>query len=158
MGSGKTTIGRELARMLDRELVDTDREVARRHGMSIAAVFERYGEDRFREWEAEVALELAMLRNLVVATGGGTLMNDRVFKELNVYGFTAYLRCPFETLYARISQNGKHRPLIESCGKEGLRKLLAEREPRYRQAHLEVYANGFSPISIAKVIYHAFKS
>jgi shikimate kinase len=126
--------------------------------MSVAAVFERHGEDRFREWEAEIALELAMERNLVVATGGGTLMNNRVFKELNVYGFTAYLRWPFEKLYQRISLNGEHRPLVESYGKEGLRKLLAEREPRYCQAHLEVYANGYSPISIAKVIYHAFKS
>lgn len=158
MGSGKTTVGRELAHMLNRQLVDTDEEVVRRHGLSIATVFTRYGEERFREWEAEIALELAMLRNLVVATGGGTLMNDQVFKELNVFGFTAYLRWPFEKLYECIIKNGKHRPLVEHYGKEGLRELLANREPRYRQAHVEIYADHYSPVKIAKVINHVFKS
>ncbi len=158
MGSGKTTVGRELALMLDRQLVDTDEEVVRRHGLSIATVFTRYGEDRFREWEAEIALEFAMLRNLVVATGGGTLMNDRVFNDLNVFGFTAYLRWPFEMLYERIRQSGKHRPLVERYGKEGLRGLLADREPRYRQAHVEVCAGDYPPATIAKVINHVFKN
>ncbi len=158
MGCGKSTVGHALARLLHRRLVDTDRELVRRHGMDIATVFTRHGEERFREWEAHLALELAMDRNLVIAAGGGTLMNDIVFDELRVFGFVVYLRWPFEVLLERLRGTGKYRPLVDRYSEEGLRALFAEREPRYREADLEIQANGFSPDTIAKVVYHAFTS
>ena len=158
MGSGKSVVGRELSRIMHRRLVDTDMEVVRRHRLGISAIFAKHGEELFRKWEAEVAYELSMARNLVIATGGGLVTNGQALDELRVFGFTVYLSWPFEVLYERIRRTGRHRPLVQHYGRDGLAKLFAEREGRYRWADLEIGASGYSPQVIARVIRHAFKS
>jgi shikimate kinase len=158
MGSGKSVVGRELTRLMRRRLVDTDQEVVRRHRMGISAIFAKHGEERFRQWEQEAACELAMSRNLIIATGGGLPANGNALDELKVFGFTVYLSWPFEVLFERIRKSGRHRPLVQHYGKDGLAMLFAERIPRYRAAELEICATGYSPKEIARVIRHAFKS
>ena len=156
MGCGKSTVGRELARLLHRQLVDIDQQIVQQQRMDVATIFARYGEARFRELEKDLALDLAMRKNLVIATGGGTLLDDRVFAELRVFGFIVYLAWPLEVLLARILETGRYRPLAARYGREGLRALFADREARYREADLEVHAYGFTPDFIAKVIRHAY--
>jgi shikimate kinase len=158
MGSGKSVVGRELSRIMRRKLVDTDMEIVRRHRMGISAIFAKHGEELFRKWEAEVAYELAMARNIVIATGGGLVTNGNALDELSVFGFTVYLSWPFEVLYERVRRTGRHRPLVQHYGRDGLAKLFAEREQRYRTAELEISALVYSPQVIARVIRHAFKS
>ena len=158
MGAGKTEVGRTLARIMRRPFADTDILAARAARMSISAIFERFGEARFRELEMDAARELAMKRKLVIATGGGLPSNGRALDELKVFGFIVYLEWPFEALWERISKTGRMRPLVRQYGKTGLLSLFAEREQRYRDAELVVSANGFTPKVIARVIRHAFKS
>lgn len=158
MGAGKTEVGRTLARIMRRQFADTDILAARAARMSIPAVFERFGEARFRELEMDAARELAMRRKMVIATGGGLPSNGRALDELGVFGFIVYLEWPFEALWERISKTGRMRPLVRQYGKTGLSSLFAEREQRYRDAELVVSANGLTPKVIARVIRHAFKS
>jgi len=155
MGAGKTTVGQELAALMDRELVDMDAELVRRHGATIGTIFAQRGEERFREWEGALALELAMRQNIVVATGGGSLVDDKVFEQLGVYGFFVYLEWPFEVLWERIEQTGRYRPLVER-GRNEMLRLFRKREPRYRQSHLTVRCDRLPADFIAKVVRHAF--
>lgn len=155
MGAGKTAAGKQLAKLMNREFVDMDTEIVRRHGISIATIFSQHGEERFREWEGALALELAMRQNVVVAAGGGSLVDDKVFHELCVFGFLAYLEWPYEVLWERIEQTGRYRPLA-ARGRDGLRRLFREREPRYRQSHLTVRCAELPANFIAKVVRHAF--
>lgn len=155
MGAGKTTAGKHLAKLMGREFVDMDTEIMRRHRMSVATIFSLHGEERFREWEEVLALELAMRQNTVVAAGGGTLVDDKVFHELCVFGFLVYLEWPIEVLCERIEQTGRYRPLA-ARGRDGLRRLFREREPRYRQSHLTVMCADLPANFIAEVVRHAF--
>ncbi len=158
MGAGKTEVGRILARNMRRQFTDTDILAARAARMSISAIFERFGEERFRELELSVARELAMQRKLVIATGGGLPFNGKALDELKVFGFIVYLEWPYEALWERISKTSRMRPLVRQYGMNGLRELFAKREQRYRDAELVVSANGLTSKAIARVILHAFKS
>lgn len=158
MGAGKTEVGRTLARIMRRQFADTDIIAARAARMSISAIFERFGEARFRELELDAARELAMRRKLVIATGGGLPINGKALDELKVFGFIVYLEWPFDALWERISKTGRMRPLVRQHGETGLSSLFAEREERYRDAQLVVSANGLTPKEIARVILYAFKS
>jgi shikimate kinase len=158
MGAGKTEVGRILARIMRRQFADTDILAARAARMSIPAVFERFGEARFRELELDAARELAMQRRLIIATGGGLPFNGKALDELRIFGFIVYVEWPYEALWERISKTGRMRPLVRQYGMNGLRELFAKREERYRDVELVVSANGLTPKEIARVILHAFKS
>ena len=158
MGAGKTEVGRILARNMRRQFADTDILAARAARMSISSIFERFGEERFRELELNAARELAMQRKLVIATGGGLPFNGKALDELKVFGFIVYLEWPYEALWERISKTGRMRPLVRQYGMNGLRELFVKREQRYRDAELVVSADEFTAKVIARVILHAFKS
>lgn len=142
MGSGKTTIGRALARRLNQPFIDSDHEVEKRTGVTIPTIFEIEGELGFREREAEVIADLTSCKGLVLATGGGAVLapgNRRLLKE---NGTVIYLRAPLEELFARTSRD-KNRPLLQTSDPLGrLRELYAQRDPLYREtAHLIVDTN-----------------
>ena len=77
MGCGKTTVGKKLASMSGRKFLDMDDEIVRRAGMKITEIFEKYGEDRFRQMETELCEQLSETEGLVIATGGGVIKNER---------------------------------------------------------------------------------
>ncbi|MDX1662422.1 MAG: 3-dehydroquinate synthase [Candidatus Promineifilaceae bacterium] len=131
MGTGKTTIGRRLAARTGRIFVDTDELIAHRSGMSIPALFDRHGEAAFRRQEAELARELAGQAGLVIATGGGLLLNPANAAILSENNRVLCLTAAAETLVARLTATGD-RPLLEGEAPEArLRALLAERATAY---------------------------
>ncbi len=135
MGSGKTAVGRQIARRLDRPFVDLDAEIERTSGMTIRALFESDGEAAFREREAVFLEATSALPDAVVATGGGCYVREGNRRAIARLGSAVFLDVPLATLLARLS--GKtDRPLLQS--EEQAARLYAQREPFYRMGAIPV--------------------
>lgn len=135
-GVGKTTVGRELARRLGADFLDTDEEVERRAGRSITAIFADEGEAGFRRREAEVVREIAMNPPGVLSLGGGAVLDGANVSALRTFARFVWLRAPAEVLWKRISRDSRTasgRPALSAlAGLEELRQLLESRESIYR--------------------------
>ena len=140
-GSGKSTVGRHLARHLKLGFVDSDHEIERRIGMPIRSYFETHGEAAFRDLEAQVIAELAQQHDSVLATGGGTVLREANREVLRRHRRVIYLRSTPEELYRRL-RHDMQRPLLQVADPQRrLRDLFRERDPLYRQtAHYTVEA------------------
>lgn len=154
-GSGKTTVGALVARALGRAFVDVDRAVERAAGMSVQAIFAREGEAAFRARErAAVERALASPKPAVVSLGGGALENDATFADVRDHTLV-WLKATVPTLAARLAGNGE-RPLLAGDPLARLHALAAEREPRYRQAHVIVDAS-LAPKGVASSVLEALQ-
>jgi shikimate kinase / 3-dehydroquinate synthase len=139
MGAGKTTIGRMLARKLGLRFVDSDHEIEARTGAAIPLIFEIEGEGSFRRREAEVIRDLCGQEGIVLATGGGAILNPESRSLLQQRGTVVYLRASIPSILARTSHD-KNRPLLRTADPRAkLEELMAQREPLYLEmAHLVV--------------------
>jgi shikimate kinase len=146
MGSGKTSVGRLLARRLGYGFEDMDRRIEERAGRTIAEIFRDDGEEAFREREREDALALSRLRDRVVAAGGGAFTRPETRALLREGALTVWLRCDLDRILARVPADGS-RPLAGN--RDIMRALLAEREPFYRMADVAVDASSGTPREVA---------
>jgi shikimate kinase len=134
MGAGKTTVGRRCAELLDRPFVDTDDIVVATTGMTVIEIFERDGEARFRELEREaVADACASPDPLVIACGGGAVLDPDTRKRLHASGMVVWLQAPPSVLGARVG-DGSGRPLLREGSVATLERLAALRAPAYEDA------------------------
>jgi thiamine-phosphate diphosphorylase len=146
MGAGKTALGRRIAERLEVPFVDLDAEIERIAGVTVRAFFETQGEAAFRDRESAFLEGTASLDRVVVATGGGAFTREENRRTIDRLGASVFLEVPFTQLAARLS--GKtDRPLFQSL--EQARALLAEREPAYRLASVQVPLAGTEPIEEA---------
>jgi len=133
MGAGKTTIGRLLARRLDMTFIDSDHEIEARTGATIPWIFEIEGEASFRRREADVIRELTAQNGIVLATGGGAVLNPASRALLAERGTVIYLRASVSSILARTAHD-KNRPLLQTADpRRKLEDLTAQREPLYRE-------------------------
>jgi len=131
MGAGKSTVGRLLARRLKLRFLDCDHEIERRCGVKIPLIFEIEGETGFRARETQVLAELAALKGVVLATGGGAVLAEENRRRLAEHGTVIYLRARPEDLYQRV-RHDLNRPLLATREPlRRLRELHAERDPLY---------------------------
>ena len=134
MGSGKSTVGKIVARKLRFQFFDTDRIVEERARMSIPEIFERHGEPQFRERETAVLESLLGVRRHVFATGGGIVTEPRNLPILRQLGLVVLLKADPEEIYKRVSRNSE-RPLLQvENPRERVFSMMAERQPLYEQA------------------------
>lgn len=131
MGSGKTTIGMELAKIMGRKFVDTDELIEKEQGIAIKAIFAAHGEDYFRELEYECCKNVSDMKNCIVSTGGGALTFQRNVDALRTGGKIVFLDASFEVICERIG-NSKTRPLFQD--REKARVLYDERKSKYLAA------------------------
>ncbi len=134
MGAGKTTIGRQLARQLNRDFHDSDRVIEERTGADIPLIFEKEGEAGFRKRESAIIDELTQLDNIVLATGGGAVLDEHNRAHLAGRGMVVYLSSNLASLLER-TRKDKNRPLLhaEEPPEVILQRLLEQRDPLYRQ-------------------------
>lgn len=133
MGSGKTTIGRQLANSLGREFFDSDREIEKRTGVDIPLIFEIEGEEGFRKRETKMLKELILRENIVLATGGGVILAEENRLLLKRYGYVIYLKTTSNKLYQRTKKD-KKRPLLNTEDRmKTIEDLLEVRGPLYEE-------------------------
>ena len=143
MGSGKSAVGRRLAREMRREFVDSDDVIANRSGVDIPFIFDREGEAGFRQRECKVIDELTRLPGIVLATGGGSAQHPDNRAHLHSRGFVVYLHASVDQQLKR-TRRGRERPMLKAGNpREVLTHLMAIRDPQFREiAHLIVETDG----------------
>ena len=143
MGAGKSAVGRQLARQLHLEFVDSDEEVEMRTGVDIPFIFEKEGEAGFRKREATVIDDLSQREGIVLATGGGAIMDPQNRNNLGARGLVVYLHTSVDQQLSR-TRKGRDRPLLDKDDPRAvLETLMAAREPLYREiADLTVDTDG----------------
>ncbi|MBV8667242.1 MAG: 3-dehydroquinate synthase [Burkholderiaceae bacterium] len=133
MGAGKTTVGRALAKKLNKRFIDSDHEIESRTGASIPVIFEIEGEEGFRRREAEVIRDLTAQQGVILATGGGAVLRPENRAFLKERGTVIYLRAAVNQILQRTSRD-KNRPLLQTADpRKRLEDLTREREPLYRE-------------------------
>jgi shikimate kinase len=131
MGVGKTTIGRQLAKLLGYEFLDSDHEIEAKTGATIAWIFDVEGEAGFRQREQAMIDDLTRRRGIVLATGGGAVINPENREALKQRGLVVYLKADVDELIKRTSHD-KNRPLLQTENpRQKLEALIREREPWY---------------------------
>lgn len=138
-GSGKSTVGRSLARRLNLPFADSDHEIEQRIGCSIRSFFEREGEEAFRDVEQQVLADLTTGEHRVLSTGGGAVLRKANREALHGAGHVLYLRSSPEELWRRL-RHDRQRPLLQVADPQAkLRDMYEQRDPLYREtAHFVV--------------------
>lgn len=159
MGSGKTAVGRQLARRLGMPFADTDTEVESRTGVDIAYIFEREGEEGFRLRERDVIDELTATKGIVLATGGGAILMEVNRERLAARGTVVFLDTTIEQQLER-TRRSQHRPLLGVPDRrEKLEELMRIRDPLYRSiAAITIRTDGRPPRAVAADIERAVQT
>ncbi|MBI2386126.1 MAG: shikimate kinase [Elusimicrobia bacterium] len=152
MGTGKSAVGKELARLLRRPFIDLDLSIEREAGSSVASLFARRGETAFRRLERRALLRAARRRGVVVALGGGTLLDPR-HRALVMKGYLVTLSCSRAELVRRLGPSRASRPLLAGGSLSArVGRLLAERRGAYEGSHCKVSTTVNSPKDAAMII------
>lgn len=157
MGSGKSTVGRELAKRLKIPFQDLDIIIEEKAGTSIPNIFEKNGEEAFRKIERETLLEVTASPSGVIALGGGSLQNQHLTDHIKLNGWLVFLQEPIDVITERLHQS-EGRPMIDENAaeksdlREKISSLMKQRIPYYSQAHLTVQPNGLTPTETAAAI------
>ena len=156
MGAGKSAVGRQLARLLHLEFIDSDEEIEARTGVDIPFIFEKEGEEGFRKREVKVIDELSQKDSIVLATGGGAIADADSRSRLGARGYVIYLYTSVKQQLER-TQRGRSRPMLENGNPEKvLEELMAARDPLYREiADLIVDTDGRRVQTVAREIHES---
>jgi len=139
MGAGKTSVGLKLAEALNKAFYDSDKVIEQKTGANIPLIFELEGESGFRARESETIDELTKVDNIVLATGGGSVLDEKNRAMMKQRGFIIYLQAPLDQLLKRTSKD-KNRPLLQTANpRKTLSDILAKRDPLYNEIADMVY-------------------
>ncbi len=157
MGTGKSSVARELSHLLGRTVVDIDAEIEKKTGKSISAIFAESGEPRFREIETETTREVARGKNRIISTGGGVVLRAENMESLRSSGVVFCLYATPEAILERTIAN-RDRPLLQTSDPLGrIRELLTARDPYYKNScdHM-INTLGKTPKEVAMEISEIF--
>ncbi|MGY8794139.1 MAG: shikimate kinase AroK [Woeseiales bacterium] len=156
MGAGKSAVGRQLGRLMHLNFVDSDEEIEERTGVDIPFIFEKEGEEGFRTREVKVIDDLSQMQGIVLATGGGAVLDAESRSRLGARGFVVYLHTTVQQQLDR-TKRGRNRPLLEGGDREKiLGELMTVRDPLYREiADLTVETDGRRVQAVARDIVDA---
>ena len=157
MGVGKSTVGRRLAKRLGLPFIDSDAAIEDASGFSAAEVFERYGEQDFRDGERRLVARLVEGDVRVIATGGGAYVDPRTRELLNQRTITVWLDAPIDILAERTSRRDTRAQLRNGDPKGTLQRLLAERRRSYEEAHIHVKSGDGAHKDVVDAIVRALE-
>lgn len=157
MGTGKTEVGKILSQRLGFIFVDVDTEIEKEQGMKITEIFKKYGEQRFRELEADVIKRISDRQCIVISTGGGAVLRQENIDNLRKKGVIVCLSASPETILMRTS-NSDDRPLLQvEDPMKRIKELLEFRKPYYEKADIMIDTEGKTPIEVADEIIQKIK-
>jgi len=158
MGSGKTTIGAQLARKLKTDFIDTDQFIVKKYGKTIVDIFARDGEDAFREMERDALQEIIQLPDAVIATGGGMPCFFDNMAVMNKAGKTVYLKLSPAAIASRLATAREKRPLLSDKSEDEILKYISEtlnyREKWYAKANFMVDALNLNAENLLNIILY----
>ena len=157
MGVGKSTVGRRLAKRLGLPFVDSDSAIEDAAGYSPAEMFERFGEQDFRDGERRLVARLVEGEVRVIATGGGAYVDPRTRELLNERAITIWLDAPVDILADRTSRRDTRAQLRQGDPKTTLERLAEERRPSYEQAHIHVKSGDGAHREVVEAIIDALE-
>ena len=156
MGSGKSSTGRYVADRLDRPFLDMDTEIERREGRSIPDIFAQQGEPHFRQLERALVQELAARASLVIAPGGGIVLNPDNVRDFAARGVVINLRVSPEMVLSRVGQD-PHRPLLQGADPlQRIRDLMARRKDLYAAVPYQIDTDGLTPEAVGDLVLDLF--
>jgi shikimate kinase len=156
MGTGKSSVGRVAGEMLGFAFIDTDELIEAQTGKSVSAIFAQNSEEEFRTLERDVVQGLSALRNTVIATGGGLIVNPGNLASLKTHALVVCLWASPEIIWERVREQ-THRPLLNGPDAPArIRELLEQRKPAYRQADAMILTDHRSPKEVAQQVLHQF--
>jgi len=157
MGTGKSVVAKELARKLKMEYIDTDQTIEKRQGLSISDIFARYGEKYFREQENKLVKELSKKENMVIATGGGTLLSSDNTRILSQKGKIICLYADSQTIYNRVKRKN-NRPLLNGENiLDNINHLMKERKKIYDNIKWKIDTTNFTTQEVVDKIINLLK-
>ena len=144
MGSGKTEVGKRLAKRLGYTFIDTDLLIEEKTGKSISEIFSRDGELFFRDIETLILKELTGINKHVISTGGGIVTREENILHLRKIGFIIWLKASPETIFKRVNTE-THRPLLKVDNPlEKIKRLMSQREQSYSEADVTIDTDGLA--------------
>jgi len=154
MGTGKSTIGREVAKKIKIKFVDLDKIIEKNEGQSIVELFKKKGEKYFRDIEEKTFFSLDSSEKIILATGGGAFLNKKIREDILKSYISVWLNASIETLVERVSYNINKRPLINLDNvADSIKTLKKLRDPIYKEANFEINCGQFArDVVIKKVI------
>lgn len=154
--SGKTTIGKKLAKLLDYNFFDTDKAIEIKYHTTIPLLFKRYGEKAFRIIESQILHTTGEMKDTVISTGGGTPCNDENIRFILDHGTAIHLQMSVDDIMQRISHSRKGRPSLDGMNTDEqltfITKQLEQRLPYYCQARIEIPALNLDAEKIVEVL------
>jgi shikimate kinase len=158
MGSGKTTVGKELAHKLNKIFIDTDELIENEEKLTINEIFSKFGESCFRNLETDMIKKVCKSGDQIISTGGGIVEKPENIKILKKKGIVIYLYAPVDELYNRI-KNEKNRPLLNNdAPKWALEKLFKKREALYEQCDVKIETTDKTIDEIVQEIIEKFEN
>jgi len=166
MGSGKSSVGRELATLLQRPFIDLDKYIEKQTGLSITEIFTREGETSFRRLEQQALKTVLTYPPLVLATGGGTIINEDNRRLMQNHGYIIFLDASRDTIVKRTAASSS-RPLLlseektradKSFRQQKIKDLLKQRRPFYEICHLKILTDNLSVNQVARRILQRLPS
>lgn len=158
MGTGKSAVGRLVAQKMGRAFVDLDAEIVQREGRGIPDIFRDSGEDHFRALERACVRDFAARRDLVIATGGGVVLNPENIRDFERTGLVICLQASPEQILRRVAGD-IHRPLLQTDDKSGrIRELLTCRQPLYSEIRRQIFTDGLTPDRVAELVLALYES
>ncbi len=152
MGTGKTVVAGELARLLGMKVIDVDTEIEKSTQMSINEIFKQFGEPRFREIETEIIKKVTENKNVIISTGGGAVLKQENIDAMRKTGVIVCITATPETILERTSSN-TDRPLLHVENPlERIKELLQFRKPFYEKADIIIDTERKTPLQIAEEI------
>ena len=153
MGSGKTSIGKKLSKMMKFNFIDTDHLIEEKTGVDIPTIFEHEGESGFRKRENKILEDISNIENSVLGTGGGIIILEENRKIIKNMGFIVYLTASIKELVYRTEQD-RNRPLIKDCDtKKKIEEILKEREKIYENiSNIKISTDNYDTVKLSKII------
>ena len=155
MGSGKSTIGYLLSKKLNLRFIDIDKYIEKETGLKIKDIFEKKGEDFFREIEEKISLQFLSLNNSVIALGGGGFINESIRKEVLENNISFWLNWKNITLVKRLRLS-KKRPVLINLSEKDINKIILQRSKTYSMANHKINCEKFSKNEIIKKIVNIY--